>query len=163
MEKKWWPNVGMWFLVAQDDSITPTELRLLVGLMGLHEDGPVTLSQQKLADQIGMERSKVNKAIMGLLEAGYIHREGKTYTIDGSLMFTGRRNQQNKKVRVHLNDNMRERRKAFYEKVASEGPDNSLGWPGYSADGKRFDATMKRGWRFYGSAHQESEDPEGSH
>lgn len=154
----------MVMLIAQDGNLDQRDLRVLLALMSLAHYGPVEISQQKLADQIYYDRADVGKSIRWLLQCGYIHRDGKAYVIDGSLMFEGRRNQKNKKVRVHLNDNMRERRKAFYEKVAIEGPDNTTGWPGYSADGKRFDATMKRGWRFYGSAHQEEDkDPEGGH
>lgn len=137
MEKSYWVNTAMMGLLAQSDDLSLTELRVLIGIMALHEDGPVTMSQQAIADWIGIQRQKVSKALLHLIEMGYIRRDGMTHTVDESLLFCGKRNQKAKRFRMYINETIRERRKRFREKIDTEGPDNRPGWTGYAqkADG----------------------------
>lgn len=131
VEKTYWVHTEMMALIAQDGSLSPTELRLLVGMIGLHANGPVQMTQKAIANWLGLSRELVNKALGDLVRFGYLHREDGGYRVDGSIMFCGKRNQKAKRFRMYINETIRERRKRFREKIEAEGHDNRPGWTGY--------------------------------
>ncbi len=83
---------AMVFLGAVD--LMRHEYRVMLGLLGNMEyRNIVNTTQQSIADQLGMERTHVNKAIKGLCDKGFVFKEkdqkGRYLRISAVLVWKG--------------------------------------------------------------------------
>lgn len=77
-------------ILSNKDVFTNEVWRVLGGLMCvIRYDGGTDITQQKLADMIGMHRPNVTRCIKILEENDIIYRDGRSWYIDDSLVFKG--------------------------------------------------------------------------
>ena len=131
--------------MAQDNNLTQRDLRVMLALMSEHDRGYFDKGQEYIAQLVSIDTRDCRKIMSKLEELGYIIRQRDkrgaviSIMISPFIMFQGRRNQQERRMDMTVQEVIHRNRKHYYDKIAKDPNDypnaGKAVWPGYGKDG----------------------------
>lgn len=118
-----------WALVMKDERLGLMDIRVLGIIMSEHANGPFTLGQGWIADQLSAHPGNIRKSCQKLEELQYIIRQKNkkgdvtSILINPFFMFNGRRNQARRSMDMNVRDVIARNRKIYYDKLAKDKND----------------------------------------